>query len=320
MDEIMRKPLHKYILCPDGFDYSKAEPEMMDIIRENGVRNMIITKKMNDFTAALDKKNIPYVLLKGCHLIHEIYPFGIRPLEDVDILIDPQRFSDATQILKDLNYSECTESMNTWINISFANKMTFVDNLAPKIPIDVHLSLGPYPYLGKINNKTIFSNTQLIKTDPSFLCVLNNELLLVHLCLHAFSHLYENYVNSCFDIITVIRQSKENIDWEKFISIISSNNLSLPFIEVNNLLEKLEFLNVFPEHVMDSILKIRLKRFEKYFLQLISSPNILNKILLIPTLVYPGKKFLEVHFSGSYFKYIKISFTAVLNTFKRSKQ
>ena len=326
----MQTPLYKYMDAVGSFDFTQQNAELLDIIRQNGVRNMVISKKLGEVLQKFEAEDIFCVVLKGCYLINQIYPFGVRPIEDIDLLVQPKDYKAVDKLLRELKYYDCAVSIEPWVHRAFSNKMTYVDDSFPNIPVDIHYSLGPYPYLGQIPTKTILENCELIKNDLVSFFAFKPELLVIHLCIHAFFHINENYKVSCCDIISVIRFNKGKFDWEKFVELVLKNRLMLPVIEmfkkVNEIVanivpaERIEELSAIKTSPMEKMVyqlgKKNKTEFEKYILQYITTPGFLNKITVIPTFIYPGRKFLNMHFSGSYIKYISKAFGFVIKSLK----
>ena len=314
----MYRPLYLYITKLDSFNYPSLDNETMDIIRQNGVRNMYILKKLEEIVKVFSEHNISFIVMKGCHLIHQIYPFGVRPIEDIDLLVHPKDFNEVDRILKHLDYFDCAVSMETWVHEAFSNKITYQDHASPKIPVDIHFSLGPYPYLGRLSIHTIIENSEIIKGQTFSFRALKPEIMLIHLCLHAFSHIHENYQISCCDTISVINYHKGQINWELLLELLLKHKLTLPIKEVFKKVETLS-KDTIPAKVMLALGKVEpnfiekvifrysirpLHEFEKHILQYLTTPGILKKIKIIPTFIYPGRRFLKVHYLGSYRHYI----------------
>lgn len=69
--------------------------------RANGARAVAAESIINHF----EERGIRSVLLKGMALVNLVYPQPeLRPMSDIDILVDPRRADDAQQCLKDLGY------------------------------------------------------------------------------------------------------------------------------------------------------------------------------------------------------------------------
>lgn len=316
MEQLMRKPLLHYIHHMDNLNYSLFDDELKGVIREVGVRNMYIQNKLFELIGFFHHEGISAIVLKGAHLIHSIYPFGIRPIEDIDLLVEREDFYRVDQIIRSMGYEDCAVGLDMWTHLMFSNKMTYINTTYPMIPIDIHFSLGPHPYLGRISCDILFANTEILETPNGRLTVLQPEVLLAHLCLHLFQHHFEDWQVSCCDIITVIHHHQDKIDWEKFNHLVDSYNLSLP---VNFSLQKARELavlkipifivigrrkpNLYEKWIFSSSKKQN-KSFDRYFHQFITSPGILLKLQGAVKVIAPGRYFLKLYHKGSYVKYV----------------
>lgn len=334
MEERMRKPLLRYIEAQSRIDYAAMDEESKQIIREVGVRNMFIQNRLSELMQRLDAEGIPSIVLKGAHLTQNTYPFGIRPIEDIDILIDILDFDKAEQILHGMGYGVCDVGIGRWANFTLSNKITYSTRTQPVIPIDVHFTLGPYPYLGALKRKLLFENTESLETqNGERITVLQPEVLLIHLCLHLFQHHFEDWQVSCCDIVAVIRQHHARIDWKKFERMAEAQRLRLPVAyslqkacELADMKIPVTWLHrdgeaeagYYEKWVFRSSAAQR-HGFDRFFIQYVTTPGIVLKLKCALQMIYPGNLFLKLHYQGSYLKYMvsasKIAFKGITAIF-----
>lgn len=316
MDSLTHKPLLQYILNGSHVDYASLDAETKEAIRQIGVRNMFIRNRLYELAALFQKAGIDATVLKGAHLIHTIYPFGVRPIEDIDLLIRREDFETADRIIRDLGYQDTAVGMDVWTHLMFSNKMTYLNEGNPVIPIDVHFSLGPNPYLGRVSQELLSTHTGVMEFNECHLNVLLPEMLLVHLCLHLFQHHFDDWHVSCCDIVALIRHEGDRLDWQKFYGIVHSNKLDLP---VSYSLQKARELAAIKiptsqeigTHRMNAYDKFifylsrKQKRgFDRYLLQFITTPGISLKMRGARRIIFPGKPYLQLYHNGSYFNYL----------------
>jgi len=335
LKELSYEPLLQYIRNDCTIDYSVCTPDITDAIREIGVRNMFIQKKLHELMQKLEAEGITAVALKGSHLIHTVYPFGIRPLEDIDLLIPRKDFNRADQMISSMGYTDCAIGLDTWTHLQFSNKMTYTDNTLPFIPIDVHFSLGPYPYLGKIDEATLFENTELLVTPSGTYNVLQPEVLLLHLCLHLFQHRHENWQKSGCDIIALIHyhqnHDQSDVDWDQFVTTTLKNALTLPVLYSLNKASEIAAHQIVPITVKTTLESRKPNRYEqriynfslreentmeKHLLQFITTPGVVQKLQCIVRIIVPRSIFLKRNFSGSYIQYAASILKTVRNFIK----
>ena len=230
MQTLSQQPLLQYVQNNLQIDYATYDEKSKQNIREIGIRNMFIQRKLFTLLDHFQAADIPVIVLKGLHFIHEIYPFGVRPIEDIDLLIRREDFVKADHLIKKMGYAQGAVDMDVWTHLAFSNKMTYMDDLQPAIPVDIHLSLGPFPYLGKLQSHVLFAETKQIETEYGNCHVLQEEYLLLHLCLHLYQHLADKWETSCCDMITLIQHHKVPMDWDRFVELVQSYRFHLPVL------------------------------------------------------------------------------------------
>ena len=87
-----------------------------EIYERNKERNHGILRQIEDIENTLSGLSIPLLLLKGAADLSEaIYPdIGMRVMNDIDIMIGPNRFDEALKLLKESGYSEFGPAPHRW--------------------------------------------------------------------------------------------------------------------------------------------------------------------------------------------------------------
>jgi len=279
----------------------------------------------------LQEKEIYPIVMKGCHLIRSIYPFGIRPIEDIDILLDRKHYREVEEVLRSLGYENRAVVMDVWTHVEVSNKMTYMNASQPIIPIDVHYSLGPYPYLGRIPFEALRGLSNRMTANGVQLLVLQPEMLLVHLCLHLLQHQDEHWEKSAYDLSAITILQQEQISWEQFITIVKKYSLALPIRHSIEKARRLAEIRL-PEPVMEEIGSTPVGRkeryifqaslsmnegMEKYILQFLTLPGLKAKLKCLQKIAFPRKAFLKRYYNGNYPKYVlDIGFKAVRAIFR----
>jgi hypothetical protein len=286
----------------------------------NGVRQMLLEENFRIIIKAYKENNIPFIALKGSYLVSLLYPFGIRATDDIDILIRYSDFKKTDSLMKDMGYNYTGINMSINLHKKIANKVVYSNpDKIPTIPFDIHFTLGPYPYLGRVKTKDIWTGTELCDTPFKNITVLSGELLLIHLLLHSFQDIKEENVHSYFDIINYLRKYSSKIDWEKFMGYVIKFRVELPVSYAINEVHKLEMIR-FPDDITERIKKIksgdmemkiynlslnRKSEYDKYLLQFLSTPGIIKKMMCIMHILLPARKYINVEFGGRYSLYYK---------------
>jgi len=320
MEAHMRELLLDYIRSGPDADDRPTDERRKPLAREIGVRNMFIRHRLFAATRALEEAGASPVVLKGAHLIHAVYPFGIRPIEDIDLFLDKADYERVDRTLRALGYEARIEGMDLWTHLTFSNKITYMNRTEqPLIPIDIHFSLGPYPYLGKMNPALLAGRTETIATEEGTLRVLAPEALLLHLCLHLFQHHFDDWQVSCCDIVAVVRHAGNRLDWDEFAGLVRANRLSLPVsYSLRKARELSPGLELPPLWLHSDGMPATARErwvfarslaqrtaFDRHVLQFLTTPGVGNKLRGALKIVVPSKTQLRLHHRGSYWRYLR---------------
>lgn len=333
MDKLTHKPLARFIEDQCMVNYHSYDEDTKHTIREIGVRNMHIERRLFALLRKLEEKKISNIVIKGCHLIQAVYPFGIRPLEDMDILIDRKDYAAADEAIRGLGYDDRAFGLDVWTHIMVSNKLTYTNSSHPLIPIDIHYSLGPYPYLGRISFESLFEHSELLSNEKVTMRVLNPEMLLVHLCLHLYQHHDDHWQISAYDLGTLTTIEQNRFDWSRFSSIVSMYSLSLPIrhslqkaetiasIQIPDfILKELDSMKVskWEQYIYKASLYLN-KGMEKYLLQLLTLPDLKLKLQCLKRAIIPPRPFLRYYYKDSYLRYVIDVCRTITGAFFHSK-
>lgn len=322
MEAWTRAPLARFSADGCTWQYAAYDQDIKKAVRAVGARNMLVEQYMLLLLRELEHKGIPTIILKGCHLFGTIYPFGVRPVGDIDIMIDRRHFAAADAVVRQLGgYAHRAKDLDLWSHLNIANKVTYTTAAAPAlVPIDMHFALGPYPYLGR------FPFAQLLMySEPaplpnlSSVLVLQPEMLLVHLCLHVFQHHDFHREVSAHDIRALTTLLAAKIDWRRFLAITTAHAVHLPVRHSLGIAAAIAGAQI-PAAVLAELAALPSTRgqrrifqislgaaqeFDRHVVQFLTLPGIRAKLLCLKRIVLPGQGFLKTYYKGSYLKYIK---------------
>lgn len=322
MDDWTRTPMTRFI--GDGCavtTYEDYDEDSKQTIRENGVRNMLINQRLFRILQHFNDHDIPVIIMKGCHLIQSMYPFGVRPIQDIDLLFDRKYYAKAHAIVSHLGYQRQTEHLDLWTHLEVSNKLTYLGDEHPQIPVDFHFTLGPYPYLGRVPFESLLQHTEELTVGQTSFLVLRPEMLLIHLCLHLFQHQDEQWKISAYDISTVTTLRQDTLDWALFVSIVKKYRLCLPTEYAISKAATMTAVPI-PIWVMDQIRFASVAKTEhcifqrslavtdlmdKYLIQFLTLPNLRLKVQCLARILLPSKGFLQQYYRGNYLRYISSS-------------
>ena len=222
-------------------------------------QNLKILAFLTDLAKILKDYNVPVIVLQGASLLIDTYKdIGIRPMEDVDLMVSPENRVHFKKILEQMGYSPDPIYPDTYRK--------------GKIYVDLHTD--------PLASERISSRKLGIDADPKglwdpaialfgpefpiyHLSVYNN---LIFLSLHLLKHNLTRLV-WFLDIREVIESKSSSFNWEEFVSYcwrVGGNRLILyVFLLLRHLLD----MEV-PDSALETLGKNRLSTIEKLILKL----------------------------------------------------
>ena len=141
-------------------------------------KNMRILKTTADLFSLFEQHNIPAVALRGLHLAHFLYPDpGLRPMRDVDILLNPRDRFKLQELLATCGYSAD--------RLLRSQLVYTIDQTV----FEFHWSfLTIKRYRSAIDTDWMIQSRIVQKTDQGLIYCLPNEQELIGVAAHAFIH------------------------------------------------------------------------------------------------------------------------------------
>ncbi|PKN88639.1 MAG: hypothetical protein CVU46_00080 [Chloroflexi bacterium HGW-Chloroflexi-8] len=201
---------------------------------------------LNALFSALEAAEIPFLVLKGWAFIPDLYPdpsIG-RPLGDVDLLVQPQKFSKAVRLILNLGYQPGSKHSNYGYDrkSSYTPKELAFYNAAG-VSIDLHSHIFPtfwsqaaYP----MDMDVVWESRQLF-TDwgGNSLERLSAELNFLHLITHIVRHgLLDMNQNSYRDLVRLLEKYGSVLDWVQIRKLVVDWRLQSAFFFVRRTCEK----------------------------------------------------------------------------------
>ncbi len=188
-----------------------------------------IYEQLAGVLAASDARGIRPIALKGAHLAAHIYPEpALRPMNDIDLLFEPEQLPKAEEMLSELGYGGKHKSAETGAGVTKHTSTFKRDGASDNTPnpylsakndrmIEPHNSIEESWYGLKVNiTPGIRQRAELVQFGDQNCRVLAREDLLLHVCVHFCFHLIEG-APSLVQFTDIMRvTSAGNIDWQTF--------------------------------------------------------------------------------------------------------
>ncbi len=176
---------------------------------------------LGEIAAAFDDRRVPFVLLKGEALSKGLYPQeGLRPYGDIDLLIRPEAYEAAKEILVGLGFrlrlpAKEGEKLQIFGEIEFDKKGPIA------VTVDLHWDtlMASWEPRSLFSGGETWSSLDQIYVGTRALPVLRGELLLLYLCVHfAFHHVFDGLLWLC-DLFLLLRRDGDRIDWDGLVAM-----------------------------------------------------------------------------------------------------
>ncbi len=158
-----------------------------------GAANAASDDELNGILRALAEASIEVTLLKGVSLSHFLYhDIALRPMLDVDLWVQPDRFSEAVECVKGLGFQpESIEDLE--LVQGFADRFGRKLDLAKPGPfmtaMELHSSPSlPFEYGSRLSPAWLWSQAEMRDLSGSPVRVLKPAAALLYLAVHLSNH------------------------------------------------------------------------------------------------------------------------------------
>lgn len=187
-------------------------------------RNMLMSAELIRIMKLLEENNIEALAFKGPALSQMTYgDITLRQYVDLDVLVKKEDIYRVDALLKDLGYQRAIALTDKQEKLWLVHKHDF-GLYHPKngVHFEMHWSLQDEDYPVQMNQDPLWEDPQTIKLDQHEIKTFPNEALLLYLCIHGSTHLWER-IEWIKDIDLLIR--KQTIDWEKMAKATKDSNV-----------------------------------------------------------------------------------------------
>jgi hypothetical protein len=199
----------------------KLKPEYLD----TWARNQVLLAKLATLLQSLEAAGIPTLVLKGASLITRFYgDRGLRPMNDLDVLVPTSRATEAVSLLCNLGWRperKLDESFARFLSVNHG--MRLWDTANTELDLHWHLlneCLGPHA-----DDEFWKAATPLgIKGAPTWALCATDELF--HTCIHGVRWNPVPPVRWVADAYVMLRGGAQ-IDWERLVGQARDRRLIL---------------------------------------------------------------------------------------------
>lgn len=218
--------------------------------------------RLRDAAAVLGefhRRGIQPMLLKGAALTLQHYrDFGLRPMEDVDILVREHQWRPAVDTLRELGWKP--RARMTPRHAVAAHAMEFADTRAQRIDLHWHLlpdSCWPHaddPFWERASAAALHG-TRVWTLDPT------DQLF--HACAHGVKWEHVPPLRWIADAAMILGEPSVTVDWERLVRLAEHLRLILPLREGLTYLDQALGLGV-PRHALVAFQNARVSAAERW--------------------------------------------------------
>lgn len=196
--------------------------------------NLLYFHELSLYLQRLASAGLQAIVLKGGVMAEVVYGnIALRPLLDLDMLLDPEQVPGALQILLSSGYTQDIEP-HQGATLDYENEILLSKPGIEQVDIELHWSLFDSPFYQEVLPMDWFWDTaQPTSIGGATGLILGPEAQILHLCGHlSLHHSREPDLLWLNDIAEVIRYYENKIDWDLLLEKVQVCKLVLPIKKI----------------------------------------------------------------------------------------
>jgi hypothetical protein len=251
-------------------------PKLKGIYRLTWCKNRLLFRALDTVLQALQAANIETLLLKGTVLTAHYYrDYGCRPMEDLDILVKPDKAPEALRIVRELGWHVkmgAPDAMNalkktTWTpQDEQTERFLTCRHAAPLInasgqQIDLHWRSSSWCADARLDHD-FWNNAMALQIGDVATLAFNATDQFLHTCIHAVTWTHIPPIRWLGDVMILLNSPDAVIDWDRVI--YQAQKYRLVFL-LHQVLEVLQTIlpTPIPDAVMDTLQTLPISSYER---------------------------------------------------------
>ncbi len=214
--------------------HKAVSPNVLEFLRGQFVAtrnaNRWAYEALDELLPRFECAGIPVILLKGCALAATLYaPNGLRPVGDLDLLVQRQDVGRARTVLGELGYGPLAQGLPGGIEDRYAAQQAFWRERAHPSHVEVHWHLVERSYYrARVPIEWFWERTVPIQLHGRTVRVLSLEALFLHLSIHFAIHHNCRGLKWSYDLALLLANSGRDMDWTELLDAVDRFGLVLP--------------------------------------------------------------------------------------------
>lgn len=198
----------------EAFVPETADAALRESLRVNTLNNLRLNGELSKLLGALEKENIPLILLKGIVLANTVYEsIGLREMNDIDVLGHPADLTRIADILAESGYMpvqpvDVDIAMQTGHHLPRLIKNGFAG-------FEIHWNLTRAGESYSIDPRGLWERAVPMQIAGRETLMLSPEDLFLHVCLHtSYQHPFIFGLRPFCDIAGMVDHFGSALDWQ----------------------------------------------------------------------------------------------------------
>lgn len=199
----------------------QVREQLQESHRRHAMRNLRLYRELVTAARLLDDEGISFIALKGAYLAHFAYPEpGLRPMRDLDLLLEPEDAVQAFNVLRAHGYQSIFGGEP---EAYFSDRIHLPPLSRPGgISIELHHRLTP-PGKGRGFEQSMRDRSIVEPVGGIGIAFPCAEDMLLHLCVHAtLDHRLDLGPLALADVAMLV--GARQIDWQDFLQRVHEGN------------------------------------------------------------------------------------------------
>ena len=209
---------------------------LRDSYRATAMRNLVFLNELGGCLERLAAVGVAAIVLKGAALAQPVYgSLALRPMSDLDILVQRRDMAAARAVVEDLGFRPSGLETHSGALVEYENALAFTKPGTVSVDLDVHWSLLDSPfYQRELAMEWFWDSARVQPLGGLSAPTLGPEALLLHLCAHLMLHHQGPRLLWWNDIAEVLYVERRSLNWGEVFDRSRAYQLLLPMREVLN--------------------------------------------------------------------------------------
>lgn len=191
-----------------------AQQMLREASRAVAANNLHLTSELARIVAALQRADIPVMLLKGAGLIPTVYQqLDLRPMSDLDLLIPPKNVAEAVGVLTEIGCRSGQALIRDDFFPNYHYEIELCTGSLRPVRIDLHARpFRPLRYARTMSDDALWEGRTVVRVGDAEASIPGTELMFLHLAVHAAIHGFSRLI-WLYDLKRFVEHFGRSMDW-----------------------------------------------------------------------------------------------------------